>query len=411
MSGYFPGPWPGEDAGIERTQRGSGRLPTPITVTSRTAPVTQMAITRGDGELYLLLVTPEQPPVPYLEQIDPVTLEPIRTSEQLPTGPMWPGSIAAHRNGSIYAVVNNHAVRLEADLSVTTIRKLPRARPYNGFIILDDGHLVTKDFAGSRPDQPVAAEEREPCELLVLEPEGLEIVARCLLPEPSIARISASGNDVYVVGDTSLLRAHWDGSSLTFDAEFVAPYRSLPGQTYGWDCTIGLGAAWLLDNGDGSEAYTGTMRGHGISSAPLHLIRVDLATAEVTLTEVCGLPDGLIANPPLVDAERRIVVSYDSANGVMTAFDIAEDGGLTQRWSRSQDHAAHMILFPESGQLLSGHHDAEAMVEYVVILDIASGEELSRAPSGSMFQSPIFPAVGFDNDAYLCSFLTICRIH
>ena len=51
-----------------------------------------------------------------------------------------------------------------------------------------------------------------------------------------------------------------------------------PGQTYGWDAVLALGAAWFLDNGEGSERYVGTFRGQGISSAPLHLVRVDLAT-------------------------------------------------------------------------------------------------------------------------------------
>ena len=82
-------------------------------------------------------------------------------------------------------------------------------------------------------------------------------------------------------------------------------------------------AAWFLDDGEGSERYAGTFRGRGISSDPLHLVRVDLRTGAVSLTEVCGKAGGLIANPPAVDAGRGIAVGYDSANGVMTAFEKA----------------------------------------------------------------------------------------
>ena len=38
--------------------------------------------------------------------------------------------------------------------------ELPRDRPYNSFVILPDGTLVTKDFAGSLPGAPVAPDER-----------------------------------------------------------------------------------------------------------------------------------------------------------------------------------------------------------------------------------------------------------
>ncbi len=177
-------------------------------------------------------------------------------------------------------VFGNHAHRLDADLSVVASASLPRHRPYNGFVILPDGHLVTKDFAGSRPGIPVPAGEREPCELVVLEPDGLEVVDRCPLAEPSVARLSAHGDEVFVVGDTSLLRVRWDGH-LHPDEHAPVRYRTLAGQTYGWDCVIALGAAWFLDDGDGSEGYTGTLFGHGLSEAPLHLVRVDLADGGV----------------------------------------------------------------------------------------------------------------------------------
>ena len=164
----------------------------------------------------------------------------------------------------------------------------------------------------------------------MLDPVTLEVVASCEVAEPSIARLSADGDTVYVVGDHSLLRARWDGTDLVADAAFAARYRTMPGQTHGWDAVLALGAAWFLDDGAGAERYAGTFRGVGTNTAPLHLVRVDLDTAEVQLTEVCGRPGGLIANPPLVDEQRRIVVGYDSGNAVMAAFDIADDGSLTR---------------------------------------------------------------------------------
>ena len=147
-----------------------------------------------------------------------------------------------------------------------------------------------------------------------------------------------------------------------------------------------------------------------MSSAPLHLVRVDLATAAVTLTEICGLPDGVVANPPVVDESRGIVVGYDSGNGVLAAFDIADDGGTTLRWTREQNHACHPLLFADTGELVTNDHDPVRMSDAVVVLDIESGRERVRVDAGSAVQSVLFPAAGFGRDFYYCSFAAVTRI-
>ena len=192
---------------------------------------------------------------------------------------------------------------------------------------------------------------------------------------------------------------------------FAGRYRIHDGQTYGWDAVLALGGAWFLDNGAGSERYAGTFRGQGISPAPLHLVRVDLATAAVTMTEICGLPNGLVANPPIVDEARRIVVGYDSSNGVLAAFDIAADNAtLSPRWRREQNHACHPLLFPDTGELVTNDHDPTRMADAIVVLDIETGEERVRVDAGSAVQSVLFPAAGFDRDFYYCSFAAVTRV-
>ncbi|MCU1353249.1 MAG: hypothetical protein JWM05_2458 [Acidimicrobiales bacterium] len=413
--GYWPSRWPGEDGGPSRRQRpASGPGPAlqagDVVVTAREAVAATMVVLREPGEVFLLRHTAGPDAVSWVERIDPVTLEALARSDDLPGGPTWPGGLAAHANGSLHVVFGNHAHRLGPDLTVLASRELPRPLPYNSFVVLPDGHLVTKDFGGVLPGQDPAAHAPEPAELLVLDPESLEIVARCPLPEPSVARLSADGDTVYAVGTSTLLRARWDGADLTLDDGFAARYRTIEGQTYGWDAVIALGAAWFLDNGAGSERYIGTFRGQGISPAPLHLVRVDLETAAVSLTEICGLPNGVVANPPVVDESRRIVVGYDSANHVLAAFDIAADGALTPRWRREQDHACHPLLFADTGELVTNDHDQERMADAVVVLDIETGEERVRVDAGSAVQSVLFPAAGFGRDLYYCSFATVTRV-
>ena len=398
--------WRFEDGGPQRRQTAPGGPALgpgdSLTATTRLAPVVTMLVSGADGALYLLRHTAGDGAVSFVERVDPTTLEPIDRSPELAGGPVWPGGLGVHDNGDVYVVFGNHAHRLgAADLLPLASAELPRVKPYNSFVPLPDGCLATKDFAGSRPGAPVAASAREPSELVVLEPDTLRIVDRMILPEPSIARLSADGGDIYVVGDTSLLRVRWDGTRLTLDEGLRARYRTIEGQTYGWDCVIAAGAAWFLDDGDGSEGFTGTLRGVGRSTAPLHLVRVDLSTGEVALTEICGRPGGLVANPPVVDDGRGVVVGYDSGNGVLAAFDLDT---LEPRWRRDQDHASHLLLYTGTGELVTGDHAD------VVVLDVGTGEERGRVDSGAGVQSVLFSLPGLERDFYVTSLLSVTRV-
>jgi hypothetical protein len=414
MSEYWKSSWSGEDGGPRRLQRARNAvIPTisadsQLDVTSRDAPALTMAIVGPNDELFLQRIMPGPAAISWVEKIDPITLEVIAQSEQLAGGPLWPGGLAAHANGSLYVVFGNHAHRLSADLQVIVSVELPRLRPYNSFVILPSGHLATKDFSGALPGQPNGT-PMEPTELLILDPQDLRIVARLELAEPSIARLSADGNDIYVVGDYSLIRVFWRNETLIVDTTFNARYRTLEGQTFGWDAVITDEDAWFLDNGEGTQLFMGSFRGVGISSAPLHLVRVNKKTAQVTLTEICGLPDGIIANPPVVDTQRQIVVGFDSGNGVISGFDYDEDS-VTPRWSRQQNHACHMLLSPEAGQIVTADHRPDIGCEQVVILDITTGDEVARVSTTSPIQSAVFPAIGPKGDIYWCSMFTITRI-
>ena len=127
---------------------------------------------------------------------------------------------------------------------------------------------------------------------------------------------------------------------------------------------------------------------------------------------------GVIANPPCVDEDRRIAIGYDSGHGVMTAWRFGDgdgdgdgdDGELEHLWTRAQDHAGHLLRFPSSGQVLSYDFDHEAGLDHVVILDIETGAELGRAVTGSPVQSVLFPSVGWDGDAYVCTFAAVTRV-
>jgi len=408
---YWPSPWPAEDGGARRLQRAAGSAlgAGPLVATFREALVTTMVVLRSPDEVLALRHTPGPDAVAWVERIDPITLAPILRSDDLPAGPVWPGGLAAHADGAIHTVFGRHAHRLGADLRVESTCELPVDRPYNSFVVLKDGHLVTKEFGGVLPGEDPASAGHRTTGVIVLDPVSLRVVATATLPEASIARLSCDGDTIIVVGTESVFAVHWDGTALDATQPPLARYRTLEGQTYGWDPVIALGAVWFLDNGFGSERYTGTFRGAGTHTTPMHIVRVDLATREVGYTEVCGLPGSVVANPPLVDVERRIVVGFDSGNGVLAAFDIDASGRLAQRWRHEQNHGAHLCLL-DGGALISADHDASRMMDQLVVRDISTGEERGRVDTGSAFQSVLFSSPGWHEDLYYCSFLGISRI-
>lgn len=422
LAGYWPSPWPCEDGGPRRTQspngsRGLNVQPgETLEVHHRSILIGCMTILRDPGEVYLLGHRgPPTDTTSWVERIDPESLAAVKTSPPLDSGPLWPGGMAAHANGSLYVTYGRWCHRLDPDCQPVASRMLPRERPYNSLLILPDGHLVMKDFAGGSGRHSLPPETRG-SKLIVLEPERLEIVARHELPEGSIARLSADVSPdgaarIYVIGDTHALRLIWNAESslLTEDETWTTRYLVHEGQTFGWDAVIEDGYAWFLDNGEGTSSFGPSFAGKGTATSPQHLIRIPLGGGAPELAEVCGRPGGIIANPPSIDASRRIAVGYDSGNGVVTAWRY-NPSGLEQLWRRDQHQAGHMIVFPDSGELISYDFDHARGTETCVVLDIESGEEKARAAINSPVQCVVFPAAGWGRDVYLTTFATIARV-
>ncbi len=387
-----------------------------LSVTSRMLAMSCMTILRGPGEVYVQGTTgnaPARQTTGWVERIDPESLATLKRSPDLEAGPYWPGGIAAHANGSLYVTCGCWCHRLDPDCQPIASTELPRDKPYNSLVILPDGHLVMKDFAGGTGVHALEADVRG-SELCVLEPELLEIVHRYELPEGSIARLSAgvAADEtpmVYVIGERNAMRLRWDSSSLAVDDSWTTPYIRFDGQTFGWDVVLEAGSAWFLDNGEGTTAFGPSFRGKGTSPSPLHLVRIplDVGHPEAEFLEVCGEPGGIIANPPAIDGSRRIAVGYDSGNGVMTAWRFGGPGKHERLWTREQNQAGHMIVFPDTGELMSYDYDHDRMTEQVVVLDIESGEEKGRVAISSPLQCVVFPAAGENRDVYATTFSTI----
>ena len=412
-SGYFDSPWPGEDGGAARLQvprHGAGLGLKPgetLGCVTRNTLLCTMTVLGAPGEVYLLTHSALReriglPTTACVERIDPLSLKTLHRSPRLRGGPMWPGGMAVHRNGDLYVVYGRWAHRLDRECQPLSGFELPINEPYNSFVILDNGLIVTKNLS-----------ETTPARLSVLRPDPLSpACADTVCPEASVARLSAVGNTVYVVGVRSIRRWHWDEAAgqLRADEDWCFDYIGQSRQTFGWDVVLDGRHAWFMDNG--KHRYAWRRVGAGVSRSANRLIRVSLQdAADHQTVTVSGLPGGSITNPPLVDWQRNIVLGYDSANRHLRAWDFhADSGSLRLRWDKPGfGCASHMIHYADTGEVII--NDYRRHGEEVAVLDIETGAERARVRSGGLMQGVVFPSPGWGRDFYWSSMGRLARIH
>ena len=415
-TGYFDSPWPCEDAGPARLQAAANasslnlEAGASLQATSRRTHMSTMTVLGAPGEVFLLTHSVLRshlgfPSSANVSLIDPITLKTVRQSVPLAGGPMWPGGMAVHANGSLIVVYGRYAHKLDRQCNLLKSYLLPIHEAYNSFVILDNGLVVTKNLSSSTPAQ-----------LTTLNPETFKSACNDVIcPEASIARLSAVGNTVYVVGVSRVWRYHWHDPSqrLVRDTKWQCHYLQNASQSYAWDMVIEGDHGWLMDNGQ--HNYLMSMLGAGQNKSPNRLIRISLKqTDSFQAWPVSGLPFGSVTNPPLVDVARRIVVGFDSANRHLKAWRMisspdSSDIQLQEIWHLPEMGAAsHMLLFPNSGELCV--NDYERFNEQVVVLDIETGREKSRVRTGGWMQGVVFPSPGWYHDFYWCSMDRLTRV-
>ena len=411
-SPYYPSPWPAEDAGAARLatlQSGRGlaiQSGENLRCVTRKIHMGTMTVLGDPGEVFLLSHSMLRsklglPTTCRVERVDPLSLKTIQQSPRLPGGPAWPGGIAVHRNGDLYVVYGRYVHRLNRSCELLASFQLPVNRPYNSFVLLDNGLLVTKDLSAS------AHSTLSVIDCATMQARYAPI--RC--PEASIARLSAVGNTVYVVGVKSVFRYHWndDLTTLEFDQSWRFDYVGTSSQTYGWDAVIDGRHVWFMDNG--KHSYMVKMIGNGVNPTPNNLIRVAMNdSSDAQIIPICGINGGSITNPPLIDLQRNIVLAYDSANRVMQAWRFAPElRALSPLWQKTEfGCASHMILYPDTGELVT--NDYRKNTEEVVVLNITNGSEIARTRIGGISQGVVFPSAGWGRDFYWTTFDRLARV-
>jgi len=428
LAGYYSSDWPVECGGNRRQKAASGGLHAKGAKASVTTQINNrwnvMMIRRGEGELYLGGTMPAftgPPPFGWLQRIDPITLDVIDESPQLPCGDhVWCGAIAAHENGDIVKVNGSYLHQLDPACRVVAGTQLPVDHAHNGLLILSDGSIVTKDCR-------LAGQGRST--ITRLKQDTLELLGEpFVLPEGSMGRIASDltdeGEFIYIPGVERVWRIRVLADSMQLDESWSPQYRVEGGdQGLSWDGCISDGALWLMDNGDidSLRAIYGqhpngrfAKRSDKLSwrrPAPWRgrqrLIKIPLNGDDVQSIAPFDDEGGGIIAPPVNVPELNMCIAWDSINGGLAG--IATDGNvLRTAWKVGVRPTMQPVVFPETGELVI--NDFYNGQDHLVVVDIRSGEILSHIGTGSRLANGMFLTPGTNRDIYYCSTLAICRV-
>jgi hypothetical protein len=387
-----------------------------------------MVVRRNPGEWFVGGTMPAfsgPPPFGWVEKVDPLTLEPVAQSTELPCGEhVWCGSILAHANGAIYSVNGSYLHRLNAStLEVEAERELPADRSHNGLLALSDGTLVTKDLQ---------LEGQSGTTLTRLHPDTLDLVGQpLLLPEGSMGRIAADrmgpGRDcVYIPGIEHVYRVLVDATKMTLDV-WQPHYRSSE-SAFGlaWDGCLSQNSCWLMDCGDVTSvrnihsthpsgrfedlsAINLSWRAPSPRTGAQRLLRLNLADAtSVQAIEPFGIPGGGIIAPPVNVPEHQRAIAWDSINGGLAGIDTRE-GKLGVAWTLDVRPSMQPVVYPETGELVINDFTSAGSDDLIVV-EITSGRLLDRVATGSRIANGMFLSPSDDQGIYYCTTNTLSHV-
>ena len=427
LPGYFDSAWPVECGGNRRQKAATGKLLSKNSKTEMISTVSDkwnvMVIQREKNEFFLAGTMPYfNGPKPYgwVQKINSDSLEVLNESPQLPCGDhVWCGAIAAHENGSIIKVNGSFMHVLSPECEVILEKELPINQAHNGLLILSDGTIVTKDCR---------LENQQNSTITRLDPNTLELLHEPFaLPEGSMGRIASDLNDdgefIYIPGIERIWRIKVLPDALELDEDWQPQYRNANhSQGLAWDGCISEGSLWVMDNGDIESVrsiYGVNPNGRVDENTHLswrnpapwkgrqRLIKFDLISGEKASIEPFDKEGGGIIAPPVNVPEYEMCIAWDSINGGLAGISTT-DRKLAVSWQLDMRPTMQPVIFPESGELVINNF--ENGEDELIVVDIATGELLSRAKVNARLANGMFLTPGFNRDIFYCTTGTFSKV-
>ncbi len=369
----------------------------------------------------------------YVAMIDAETLEQRWRTPLYDNEPdyqwSWPGMVTAHGNGFIYAVYGNHFYKLDpVDGRVLAERVLPEnshGAVYNGFDVLPDGRLVTKNMesplcpvglinalipystANELLGRAIGIElfgglachlllNTLPSTMVILDPERLDVVSVEVLPEPMAGRVTVGQHDgktfIYIPGNPNLYRYQYIGSGVVLDETWgPVPYVE-----------AGQGpaaAASFIDDyvilHNSGYAVAGTLNAINIRDSSRKF-----TIAPFALTSDVSLGPSFVLSQQSTDDDNNIVVALDTFSLRLGAIRFNGETGFEVLWQRPTLSIAYstlvgppdqrQIVVPDQLQLGPLTSDALSGVlqDRVIWLDLFSGKRLASSAALDILPAP-----------------------
>lgn len=321
------------------------------------------------------------------DRIDPVTLASTAVSDELPTGGhIWPGGLVSHPNGDLYLLAGNGLYRLDSELRTVSSLELPPDRAHDGLMVMEDGRLILKDVR--LPGEPAGI-------IFVVDADIMTILTQGTIPEPSMHRFAADGNDLYIPGDQSIFRYRYRRGGVSRDTSWTGRYRVANGD-FGVASDISLGGQdlWVHDNTDTLERRD-LLSAHPVGSLEppkrfeesfstahrLHRISLSNSSNHVVLTPFAVFDSWVVGAPTSTEA-HGVVVTGDSRNGGMAGFRREHDGSLTKLWRNEVHPRWQPVVYEDTAEIVvNDFHIFDD--DNIVVVDLHTGQIKARSRTGS----------------------------
>ena len=235
--------------------------------------------------------------------------------------------------------------------------------------------------------------------------------------------ITEEGEFVYIPGIEKIWRVKVLSDSLELDEDWQPMYRdSKQSQGLAWDGCISDGSLWVMDNGDIESVrsiYGVNPNGRVAENTHLswrnptpwkgkqRLIKLDLTTSEMKAIEPFDKDGGGIIAPPVNVPEFQVCIAWDSINGGLAGIS-SKDQNLSVSWHLDARPTMQPVVFPESGELVINNY--ENGEDELIVVDVSSGELLSRVKVNARLANGMFLTPGLNRDIFYCTTGTFSKV-
>lgn len=334
-------------------------------------------------------------------KLDGETLDTLWRAPIEPARRSWtyPGALALHENGDLYAVTGITAARIDIDTGEVLTRQVlpdggyPDDATYNGLLVMTNGHILAKSLyrvPGCESDGfhaflDCGSATKLGSKLVLLEPGELDPVWSGPAPERIGGRVTAVRRDdaerVYLPGAEGLHRwIHADGTLMP-DPEWPVQDYTGPGER------PGAAAAVFGD-------YVVIQTNARLTEAPYRIVAIHQDDPEIrheALPFVDLSPQrSFIPSKPTADWENRRVYVVDAFGGT-AALDFDEKDGFSTAWRAPSRSFNFTTILGPAGERLLAHSkiepedaDVSAMRytgDRIVLRRAATGEQLAITPA------------------------------